>query len=118
MSVVRQLAQAVLLVRRGCAARLVATSISNCTQRQDATVDNHLIWVRDQRGGEVLQATSAGTPRSLSRSPSASTPRPARRDGDLLLLRRPATTPTAYPTTRAAPRSGHALFHHPPIHLR
>jgi hypothetical protein len=93
MSVVRQLAQAVLLlVLLGCPDRLVATAISNNrTQRQDATVDDPPIWVRDQRGGGCSQATSAATPKPLSHSASASTPRPARRDGDLLLLRRPPT---------------------------
>jgi hypothetical protein len=63
VSVVRQLAQALLLlVLLGCAARLVATAISNNrTQRQDATVDIHPIWVRDQRGGGVLRGGDVGS---------------------------------------------------------
>jgi hypothetical protein len=76
MSVVRQLAQAVLLlVLLGCAARLVATAISNNrAQHQDVAVDNRPTWIRDHTGGGCCQAaTSAATLRPPSRSVSAST---------------------------------------------
>lgn len=56
MSVVRQLAQAVLVLGLlGCVARLLAVMIGNHrVQDPAAAADDRPIWQRDQRGGGVL----------------------------------------------------------------
>jgi hypothetical protein len=70
MSVVRQLAQAVLvLALLCCVARLVATAISNHrAQDQAVTVEDRPTWVRDQRGGGVLPGGDVGGDVQVSES--------------------------------------------------
>jgi hypothetical protein len=62
MSVVRQLAQAILVLGLfGCVVRLLHAATSNPTNRhQEAGYDTAPIWVRDQQGGGVLPGGDVG----------------------------------------------------------
>jgi hypothetical protein len=69
MSVVRQLAQAVLvLVLLGCVVRLLAVAIGTHRQDPAAAADDRPIWVRDQHGGGVLPGGDVGGDRQVSES--------------------------------------------------
>jgi hypothetical protein len=70
MSVVRQLAQAVLVLGLfGCVVRLLHAATSNPTdQYQEVGCDTEPIWVRDQRGGGVLPGGDVGGDRQVSES--------------------------------------------------
>jgi hypothetical protein len=70
MSVVRQLAQAILVLELfGCVARLLHAATSNTTnQHQEIGRDTELMWVRDQQGGGVLPGGDVGGDRHASES--------------------------------------------------
>jgi hypothetical protein len=72
VTVVRQLAQAVLLaVLLGCLARLLHAAFSDTTEQQQPHSldrDNEPTWVRDQRGGGVLPGGDVGGDTQVSES--------------------------------------------------
>jgi hypothetical protein len=71
MTVVRQLAQAVLLLALlGCIVRLLHGALSDNREQQPHVInrDTEPIWVRDQRGGGVLPGGDVGGDNQASES--------------------------------------------------
>jgi hypothetical protein len=71
MSIVRQLAQAILVLGLlGCVVRLLHAALSDHREQQPQIInrDTEPIWVRDQRGGGVLPGGDVGGDRQVSES--------------------------------------------------
>lgn len=71
MTVVRQLAQAVLILGLlGCVVRLLHAALSDHREQQPHVInrDTEPIWVRDQHGGSVLPGGDVGGDRQASES--------------------------------------------------